>query len=71
MVSTAPYQTGAVNYAKSHGIARVTVTEGRFLYETKGLDRPAAMSREDAAARFGFPVFVGHVTGQRSRAAPA
>lgn len=31
MVSTAPYQAGAVAFAKTHGIALVTVTEGRFI----------------------------------------
>ena len=30
LVATAPFQRGALNFAKAYGIALVTVTEGRF-----------------------------------------
>jgi hypothetical protein len=63
MVSTAPYQAGALAFAKAHGIALVTVTEGRFIYETRDALPTPQMSREEAAARFGLPTFVGHYYG--------
>lgn len=66
MISTAPYQRGALEYAKSHGIALATVTEGRFTFETKSVDAPPRLSREQAAGRFGLPTFVGHVYSQGS-----
>lgn len=31
MIATAPYQRGALEYAKAHGIALATITEGRFI----------------------------------------
>lgn len=40
VVSTAPFQRGALDFALAHGIALVTVTEGRFTYETKAAQRP-------------------------------
>jgi|SRR5262245_25738764 len=41
--STSGYQSGALQYAKVHGIATVHVVDGKALYETKGLnDRPAS-----------------------------
>ncbi|WP_405142250.1 restriction endonuclease [Sphaerisporangium sp. NBC_01403] len=62
MFSTAPYQRGALEFARKHGIALATVTEGRFTYETKSWNKPPPLSRE-AAARLGFPTFVGHHYG--------
>ncbi|MFK4084639.1 hypothetical protein ACI2LF_11055 [Kribbella sp. NPDC020789] len=59
MISTAPYQSGAVKFAQAHGIALVTVTEGRFTVEYKSADPVPPPSRE-SAARFGVPTFVGH-----------
>jgi hypothetical protein len=57
--ATAPYQRGALEYAKTHGIALVTVTEGRFTFETKAVDKPPTMSRQEAvvshANRFAPP----------------
>lgn len=39
--STSGFQSGALQYAKVHGIATVHVVDGSALYETKGLfDRP-------------------------------
>lgn len=60
LVSTAPFQTGALDFALTHGIALVTVTEGRFTYETKAASKTPAPTREQARERFGIPVFVGH-----------
>ena len=62
MIATAPYQRGALEYAKTHGIALAlaTVTEGRFIFKTKAVDKPPTMSRHEAASRFGLPEFVGH-----------
>jgi len=63
MIATAPYQSGALDYAKTHGIALATVTEGRFTYETRSTYGAAAMTRQQAKERFGLPDFVGHVYG--------
>lgn len=63
MVSTAPYQTGALRFAQVHGIALVTVTEGRFLYETRDTGPSPRLSRAEATSRFGDPTFVGHYYG--------
>lgn len=60
MVSTAPYQSGALAFAIEHGIALVTVTEGRFLHETRDALGAHEISREEAAERFGSPTFVCH-----------
>lgn len=62
MVSTSPYQRGALEFAKQHGIALVTVTEGRFLYQTRGKDQPPTISRAQAGS-MGLPPFAGHVYG--------
>lgn len=67
MVSTAPYQSGAVVYAKAHGIALVTVTEGRFIFEARGVSKKPVLSREEAAARFGVPPLVGRYFGPGSQ----
>lgn len=34
--STAAFQSGAINYAKSHGIALIRIIEGKTTYMTKG-----------------------------------
>lgn len=60
MIATAPYQRGALEFAKAHGIALATVTEGRFTFETKAIAPAPAISREEAQSRFGLPTFVGH-----------
>jgi hypothetical protein len=44
LVSTAPFQAGALAFAVTHGIALVTVTEGRFTYESC-CPAPAAYAR--------------------------
>jgi hypothetical protein len=48
--STAPYKAGAIRYAQIHGIALVTITEGRYVYAT----------RSDTVES-GIPEFVGHL----------
>ena len=63
MISTAPYQRGALEYAKTHGIALATVTEGRFLYETKAVAPAPALTRDQARERFGLPDFAAHGYG--------
>jgi hypothetical protein len=60
LVSTAPFQQGALTFALAHGIALVTVTEGRFTFETKASTKPPSPTREQAMERLGLPTFVGH-----------
>jgi hypothetical protein len=60
MVSTAPYQRGALKYAKSHGMALATVTEGRFTYETRSAEPMWPLSPEEARYRLGLPEFVAY-----------
>jgi hypothetical protein len=62
MISTAPYQIGALKFARVHGIALVTVTEGRFTFETRNMAK-SAMSREEASERYQVPIFVGQYYG--------
>ena len=58
MISTAPFQRGAIVFAKTHGIALVMVSEGRFTFETRAAAPRPAMSREEARERCGIPTFV-------------
>jgi hypothetical protein len=59
MISTAPFQRGAINFAKAHGIALVMVSEGRFSFETRAAVPRPPMSREQALERYGIPAFIG------------
>lgn len=64
MISTAPYQSGAVKFAQTHGIALVTVTEGRFTHTLRSALPPSPSpyrwpTREEAAED-GTSTFVGH-----------
>jgi Restriction endonuclease len=63
MVSTASYQRGAVDYAQQHGIALAKVTEGRFILETRAVEKPPPLTREQAAELYGLPTFVAHAYG--------
>jgi len=63
MISTAPYQKGALGFAKAHGIALVSLTEGRFTYKTKSVEPSPHLTRQQAAERFGLPTFVGFSYG--------
>lgn len=65
MVSTAPYQSGALEFAKAHGIALATITEGRFTLETRDAFSSEPMSR-DEARKYGIETFVGHVYSEGS-----
>lgn len=58
MISTAKYQSGALRFAQVHGIALLSVTEGRFLIETRAVEPRPALSREQASQRFGISTFV-------------
>jgi restriction system protein len=42
MFATCGFQSGALEYAKTYGIATIAFVDGRFLYETKGLDTPTS-----------------------------
>jgi hypothetical protein len=60
MIATAPYQRGALDYALAHWIALATITEGRFTLETKALDKPPPLTREQAAELYRLPTFAAH-----------
>jgi hypothetical protein len=59
-VSTAPFQRGALEFAITHGVALVTVTEGRFTYQVRHAGGTPALTREQAARSIAVPLFVGH-----------
>ena len=59
LFATAPFQRGALQFARTHGIALVYVTEGRYTVMTRSADQTPAPSREEAAALYGLPTFVG------------
>lgn len=63
LFSTAPFQRGALEFAKVHGIALIHVTEGRFVVETKAQGPRPPLSRQEAMMHFGLPVFAGHSYG--------
>lgn len=63
LVTTSHFQRGAIEFAKKHGIALVTVTEGRFTIEVRAATKPPALSREDAAKFYGLPTFTGVYIG--------
>ncbi len=62
LIASAPCQQGAINFAKTHGVALVLVTEGRFTFETKSAEPRPALSRKQAAA-FGIPPLIGACLG--------
>lgn len=62
LISTAPFQQGAIDFAKTHGMALVLVTEGRFTFETRAATPQPTLSREQAQA-YGIPTFVGACFG--------
>jgi restriction system protein len=55
LFSTSPFQQGAIDFAKSHGIALVFVMEGKFTYETRSLDQ----QRFDPQPWANIPKYVG------------
>lgn len=52
--STASFQTGAIQFARAHGIALVEVRSGATSYLTRGMDRPPSLPSW-------IPAFVGWV----------
>jgi hypothetical protein len=67
MISTAPFQRGAIEFAKTHGIALVMVSEGRFTFETRAAQPKPVMSREEAREAYGLPTFVAVCFGPGDR----
>jgi hypothetical protein len=63
MFSTAGFQRGAIEFAKVHGIALVSVTEGRFVFETRSAEPRPPLTREQAKKLWDLPTFVGHCYG--------
>jgi Restriction endonuclease len=63
MFSTAGFQRGAIEFAKVHGMALVSVTEGRFVLETKSAEPRPPLTREQAKELWNLPTFVGHCYG--------
>jgi restriction system protein len=57
LFSTNGFQKGAIEYARSHGIALVRVIEGALTYETRGLNTQA----HPAPPWANFPKYVGHL----------
>jgi hypothetical protein len=64
LVSTAPFQKGALAFALVHGIALVKVTEGSFTFETRSSGPAPTLSRDNAPRYFEAPRFVGHCYSQ-------
>jgi hypothetical protein len=58
LISTAPFQRGAVDFATAHGIALVMVTESRFTFITRSATPPPPLTREEAA-EYGMPTYAG------------
>ncbi len=60
--ATAPFQKGALEFAQTHGIALVKVTEGRFTLSLASADQydPYSISRERARDEYGVPFFSSH-----------
>lgn len=63
LFSTTPFQRGALQFAKVHGIALIHVTEDRFTYETRTQGATPPLSGQEAMKHFGPPVFAGHSCG--------
>jgi hypothetical protein len=50
-----------VAFAQPHGIALLTVTEGRYIFETKSADVQPALTRQQAWDHFGLPTYAAHL----------
>lgn len=59
LISTAPFQRGALDYAFAHRIALVTVTEGRFTFQARSAEAQPPLSRE-LAEELGLGPLVGY-----------
>lgn len=58
LFATNGFQKGALDYARSHGIALVRILEGRLTYETRGID--SAGRRPEPPPWANIQPFVGH-----------
>lgn len=67
LISTAPFQRGAIQFAKTHGVALVKVTEGRFTFETRAATESEPLSRQEAMELYGIPPFVGVYIGRGAK----
>jgi restriction system protein len=61
--STSDFQSGALEYAKKHGIACITVAESRMLAQTRSADRKAVS--QEYCDFFGLPKFSGYLKEYR------
>ncbi len=59
LIATARFQSGAIEFAKIHGVALVLITEGRFTYETRSAIPTPVISRKEAWDKLQIPLFVG------------
>lgn len=57
--STSDFQSGALEYAKKHGIACITVAESRMLVQTKSADRKPVS--QEYCNFFGLPKYSGYL----------
>lgn len=64
MVARSGYQSGALDYASVHGIALISVTEGRFTIERRSAEHLSVVSRDYARA-LGVHDFVAHSLSQQ------
>lgn len=61
LVSAGKFQSGAVDFAFSHGIALATLSEGRLAYETRSVEQTPAITVEQARA-VGMPDYSAMIT---------
>ncbi len=57
--ATSDFQSGALEYAKKHGIACITVAESRMLVQTRSADRQPVS--QEYCNFFGLPKFSGYI----------
>ncbi len=58
LVSTVPFQKGAIRYAVAHEIALVTITDGRFTDEVRSIDDGRLTARFSPGV--GIPAFIAY-----------
>lgn len=62
--STSDFQSGALEYARKHGIACITVAESRMLVQTKSVDQDPVS--QEYSNFFGLPKFSGYLKEYQS-----